>query len=153
MSKGLQIAIGVVSVIALLGWAASDALQEGAGGFVYYQTLGEFSASDVTGRARVHGYVVAGSIVRDVPARQVRFRLQESPAQAAQGNAPTTTAGRARHLPVVYAGLETPDLFRDGAEVVVEGQRRAPGGDFLASNVLAKCPSKFEAAGSESASR
>jgi cytochrome c-type biogenesis protein CcmE len=45
---------------------------------------------------------------------------------------------------VVYASLEVPDLFKDGAEVVVEGE---PGAEaFHATNVLAKCPSKFEAA-------
>jgi cytochrome c-type biogenesis protein CcmE len=44
---------------------------------------------------------------------------------------------------VIYAGLETPDLFKDGAEVVVEG-RLAAAGTFHATNVLAKCPSKFE---------
>ena len=44
---------------------------------------------------------------------------------------------------MVYASLETPDLFKDGAEVVVEG-RLGDDGTFLASNVMAKCPSKFE---------
>jgi cytochrome c-type biogenesis protein CcmE len=47
---------------------------------------------------------------------------------------------------VVYSSLETPDLFKDGAEVVVEG--RLAGSDhrtFEATHILAKCPSKFEA--------
>ena len=48
-------------------------------------------------------------------------------------------------LPVVFASLETPDLFKDGAEVVVEGQfRAADAGTFHADKVMAKCPSKFE---------
>ena len=51
-------------------------------------------------------------------------------------------------LEVLYLSLETPDLFRDGAEVVIEGriehqQNRTL---FLADNLLAKCPSKYEAA-------
>ena len=45
---------------------------------------------------------------------------------------------------MIYAGLETPDLFKDGAEVVVEGRLTATAGTFHATNVLAKCPSKFE---------
>lgn len=49
-------------------------------------------------------------------------------------------------LPVVFASLETPDLFKDGAEVVVEGRMLAAsdGTRFHADKVLAKCPSKFE---------
>ena len=41
-----------------------------------------------------------------------------------------------------------PDLFKDGAEVVVEGilSSAGPDGVFHADKVLAKCPSKFEAA-------
>ena len=42
-----------------------------------------------------------------------------------------------------YHGIDLPDLFADGAEVVVEG--RASGTGFEAQSVLAKCPSKYEA--------
>ena len=86
--------------------------------------------------ARVHGFVVPGSIERDVGAKQVSFRVQET--------APHAGGSADGALPVVYAGLETPDLFKDGAEVVVEGRLAAPAGTFHATNVLAKCPSKFE---------
>ncbi|MEE2673468.1 MAG: cytochrome c maturation protein CcmE, partial [Myxococcota bacterium] len=50
-------------------------------------------------------------------------------------------------LMVVYRSLETPDLFKDGAEVVVEGRVQGRGADaiFVADNVMAKCPSKFQA--------
>ena len=134
MSKGIQIAIGALLVAALLGWYASSNL-EGPASFVYYQTLDEFrAAGEVSGPARVHGFVAPGSIERDVEARVVRFRVQNDPPHA---------GGSAEHaLAVVYASLEIPDLFKDGAEVVVEGE---PGAEaFHASNVLAKCPSKFE---------
>ena len=138
MSKGVQIAIGAALVAVLLGWYGWGQIQEGS--FVYYQTLEEFRSRGAPGEAaRVHGYVAQGSIERDVPGKVVRFRVQSEPPHA--GGQP----GGA--LPVVYASLETPDLFKDGAEVVVEG-KLSPGGDgaFHASNVLAKCPSKFEAA-------
>ena len=74
---------------------------------------------------------------------------------AVNGNAVGTsntgvTAARdavtATPLPIIYTSLETPDLFRGGAEVVVEGRRAHAGAPFIASNLLAKCPSKFEAA-------
>ena len=136
MSKGLQIAVGAALVAGLLGWYGVSQVSDG--GFVYYQTLGEFRAAGEPGRAaRVHGFVVPGSIVRDVDAREVRFEVQET--------APHAGGSAAGALPVVYAGLETPDLFKDGAEVVIEGRLAAAGaGPFHASNVLAKCPSKFE---------
>jgi cytochrome c-type biogenesis protein CcmE len=135
MSKGVQIAVGAALVAVLLGWYGASQVAEG--GFVYYKTLGEFQASGEPGQpARVHGFVVPGSIERDVAGKQVSFRVQET--------APHAGGSAAGALPVIYASLETPDLFKDGAEVVVEGKLAAAAGTFHASNVLAKCPSKFE---------
>ena len=77
MSKGLQIAIGAALVAGLLGWYGLSQVSEG--GFVYYQTLAEFRAGGEPGQAaRVHGFVVPGSIERDVAAQQVSFRVQET---------------------------------------------------------------------------
>ena len=69
----------------------------------------------------------------------MRFAVQSQPPHAG-GSADAA-------LPVVYASLETPDLFKDGAEVVVEGRlvMREGTAIFEAHNVMAKCPSKFEA--------
>jgi cytochrome c-type biogenesis protein CcmE len=46
-------------------------------------------------------------------------------------------------LAVRYLGIDVPDMFKDGAEVVVEGHFAS--GTFLAERVMAKCPSKYEA--------
>jgi cytochrome c-type biogenesis protein CcmE len=138
MSKGVQIAIGGGLIACLLVWYGASQVSQDA--FVYYQTLGEFQAADSGRSARVHGYVALGSIERDVDAQVVRFEVQEVAPHA--GGLPDGS------LPVVYTSLETPDLFKDGAEVVVEG-RMAPDATFHATNVLAKCPSKFEAAQAE----
>jgi cytochrome c-type biogenesis protein CcmE len=135
MSKGLQIAIGAALVAGLLGWYGLSQVSEG--GFVYYQTLAEFRTEGEAGQAaRVHGFVVPGSIQRDVGAKRVSFHVQET--------APHAGGSAEGALPVIYAGLEMPDMFKDGAEVVVEGRLAAPAGTFHATNVLAKCPSKFE---------
>ena len=40
-----------------------------------------------------------------------------------------------------YTGL-TPDMFRDGAEVIIEGQLHE--GVFVADNLMTKCASKYE---------
>ena len=137
MGKGAQIAAGAILVVALLGWYGASQIDRGA--FTYYQTLEEFLAEEPPGAAvRVHGYVATGSIERDVEGKVVRFRVQSTPPHAVSGDeAPQA-------LPVVYASLETPDLFKDGAEVVVEGRLPAHGAAFEATNLLAKCPSKFE---------
>lgn len=143
MSKGAQIAIGATVVAMLLGWLGYTNLREGAA-FQYYKSLDEFmpQAANSRGRAlRVHGYVANDSIERDLDTKQVRFAVQNDPPHA--GFAAGTT------LPVLFLGLDTPDMFKDGAEVVIEGrmQQHETETVFLADNVLAKCPSKFEGEG------
>jgi cytochrome c-type biogenesis protein CcmE len=145
MSKGLQIALAALGVTALLGWYAATNLED-IGTFRYYQTLEEFRAAGApAGPSRVHGYVAPGSIVRDVAGRSLRFEVVNDPPHAAA--APAATGER---LSVVYPTLETPDMFKDGAEVVVEG-RLQTGSVFVADNVMAKCPSKFEAKAADEA--
>ena len=53
-------------------------------------------------------------------------------------------------MPVNYHGI-IPDTFVDGADVVVEGQIDGSG-TFQAHTLLAKCPSKYEAADDADAS-
>ncbi len=138
MSKGVQIAGGATVIALLFAWYGASNLE----GIAYYQTLADFQAvaqSKIGKPTRVHGYVAPGSIDRDVAGKRVRFAVQNDPPQA---GIPVNDP-----LRVVYLSLETPDLFKDGAEVVVEGSLDDSAGEtvFLASNLLAKCPSKFEA--------
>lgn len=144
MSKGLQLAVGATIIFSLLGWYGYSNL-DGSPTFQYFQTLDEFLAStartdDAVGKSlRVHGYVAPGSIDRNLEAKQVSFKVQNDP--------PHKSGPAVSTLAVLFQGLETPDLFQDGADVVVEGTLAINGTDrvFLADNVLAKCPSKFEA--------
>jgi cytochrome c-type biogenesis protein CcmE len=146
MSKGLQVAGGATIVALLLAWYALANLASGAS-FNYYKSLDEFTSSESarSGRpVRVHGYVANGSIERNVSAREVRFSVQNTPPHAG-GDAGS-------QLQVVFASLETPDLFKDGAEVVLEGRLRTGDPDaFLADKLMAKCPSKFEGQGQAAA--
>ena len=137
MSKGTQIVVGASAIALLVGWYATANLG-GLASFQYYETLDEFrSAGMPAERARVHGYVADGSIQRDVAGREVRFHVQGEPPHA--GGDPGTP------LPVLFPSLEVPDLFKDGAEVVVEGRMDPAQQVFVADLVLAKCPSKFQA--------
>jgi len=138
MSKGVQIGVGATVIALLLGWYGATNLDANAT-FTYYQNLGDFLAEARTGeRARVHGYVAKDSIRRDVPSKQVRFTVQNDP--------PHAGGSIGVPLEAVLSSLETPDLFKDGAEVVLEGQLIEANGDrvFAADKVMAKCPSKFE---------
>ncbi|MCA9510289.1 MAG: cytochrome c maturation protein CcmE [Myxococcota bacterium] len=140
--KGVQIAIGALVCAALLGWYGATNLG-GEASYRYFDTLEEFLAAGPATRAgerlRIKGYVANGSIERELDARRVRFAIQNDP--------PHAVGDATERLAVDFASLETPDLFKDGAEVVVEGRVEAGGGTpvFFADNVLAKCPSKFQA--------
>ena len=133
MSKGVQIAIAVVSVFAAIAWFTATQ-SAGEGTFRYYSSVSDFlvdgseaEAASLRG-SRVHGFVLEGSIAKDLPTGHVDFVIRG------------VDSGT---LAVRYAGIDVPDLFADGAEVVVEGRMRE--GLFVADRVMAKCPSKYEA--------
>jgi len=149
MSKGFQIAGGATLIALILGWYAATNLDDGIA-FTYYESLASFLASSAAHSgepSRVHGYVALASIDRDVDGKQVRFAVVNEPPHAGTGS--TTPP-----LAVVYHGLDTPDLFKDGAEVVLEGRISRTNTEqvFHADKLFAKCPSKFEAKAAEMAS-
>lgn len=105
--------------------------QKSDGGFAYYVTVDEFLDKGApAGHFRVNGKVRPGSIERLEDGRRVRFTVVDPASQAT--------------LPVDFSGI-IPDTFVDDADVVVEGKRREDG-VFQATTLLAKCPSKYEAA-------
>jgi cytochrome c-type biogenesis protein CcmE len=105
------------------------------GGMVYYMSVDEFrqQPDPTDGDFRINGSVLPGSIERLPSGMDVRFQL---------------TDGQ-DFLPVAYHGV-IPDTFVDEAAVVVEGSLQDDG-TFVAHTLLAKCPSKYEAAEEESA--
>lgn len=91
--------------------------------------VGDFTArgpAAVGQGARVSGQLEANSVKKDVQDNKIAFVL---------------TDGKNR-LSVVYSGV-VPDTFDRATEVVVEGKLTSDG-TFTASNVLAKCPSKYD---------
>ncbi|MCB9532196.1 MAG: cytochrome c maturation protein CcmE [Myxococcales bacterium] len=99
---------------------------------VYYYTVDEATAQAAeigTHEFRLKGHVVAGSrALRDGTLDQHRFVLQ---------------AG-GQSLEVLYTGA-LPDTFADEAEVIALG-RLTTDGSFEATEVVAKCPSRYEEA-------
>lgn len=101
---------------------------------VYAKNVDQIRAEAATlgsRRLRVEGNLVHGSLKhRDQPC-EYRFTIK----------------GKEAELPVTYAQCVIPDTFRDvpgmDTGVTVEG-KLAAGGTFEATQVLAKCPSKYE---------
>ena len=127
--KFVLIGLGIVATMVFMLVVAT---QKSDGGFAYYVSVKEFTEKgEPKGRFRVNGKVEPGTIERMPDGRQVKFTIKDKDGVAT--------------LPVDFAGI-IPDTFVDDADVVVEGNRRADG-VFEATTLLAKCPSKYEAAG------
>ena len=101
-----------------------------SGGLSYYLTVDEYLNERPQGleNYRVNGKVETGTIVRLESGLDVKFNVTDGAAT----------------FPVSYHGI-VPDTFVDGADVVVEGDMDSDG-VFVAHTMLAKCPSKYEAA-------
>ena len=100
------------------------------GGMMYYLSVTEFMQQPAapSGDFRVNGTVETGSIERLHTGLDVRFQITDGQSS----------------VPVAYHGV-IPDTFVDDAAVVVTGNLQDDG-TFVAHELLAKCPSKYEAA-------
>jgi cytochrome c-type biogenesis protein CcmE len=127
--KNWQFGAGIVIILATISWLAYSGIQESK---TYYVTISELRA-DTTAqerRLRVAGDVTPGSVQRVND--RVQFEIREGD----------------ELLNVVYVGKELlPDtLYQDGAQAVADGRYQTDG-TFHAEAIQAKCPSKYEAAG------
>jgi len=127
--KRLKFVLLGVGIVATMGTLLIVGMN-GPGGLSYYLSVSEFvAAPDQSGDGfRINGKVVEGSIVRESTGQDVAFVVPDGEAA----------------LAVRYHGI-IPDTFVDNADVVVEG-RLSGDGTFEAHLLLAKCPSKYEAA-------
>jgi cytochrome c-type biogenesis protein CcmE len=131
--KFILIGLGIAATMVFMLVVAT---QKSDGGFAYYVSVKEFTEKgQPKGHFRVNGKVQPGTIDRMSGGQQVKFTIRDKDGDAT--------------LPVDFAGI-IPDTFVDDADVVVEGNRRADG-VFEATTLLAKCPSKYEAAEGEAA--
>lgn len=104
------------------------------GSTAYYLTVGEVMAQGPSERiVRVAGTVVGDSIEWNPQKMLLRFKIADDSGS----------------LAVTYNGPR-PDMLRDGAEAIVEGKYVGEG-SFEASNLLLKCPSKYEEAATATA--
>jgi len=117
--------IGTVFVVAFwIWWASANPVNEKA--MITFVSVEELIDDGNSDRVRLGGLVEEGSIQLDEnDYLNCQFELKE-------GN---------YILPVRYTGVR-PDLFKDGAEVIVEGA--FSNGVFKADVLQTKCASKYE---------
>jgi cytochrome c-type biogenesis protein CcmE len=132
MKAGTKFLIGALVIVAgVAGLIVSGVKETG----VYFLTptgLVAKTQADPTFHdvgLKVGAKVVPGSVVRDPGGRTIDFRISDG----------------ANEFPVTYTGL-VPDTFTDASniEVIVEG-KYGRDGVFHATEVLAKCGSRYEA--------
>ncbi len=129
------IKVGITAVVLVLAFSGVlwSTLRDGT---EYYKHVDEVMASPEEWQGRrlqLHGFVVANSILVKPDTLEYKFKVQS--------NGKTIDAS--------YKGV-VPDTFKDRpgeeAEVVLKGQLTTAGFHVAPNGVMAKCPSKYEAA-------
>jgi cytochrome c-type biogenesis protein CcmE len=133
MNAGRKFVLGAAAIVSSVAVLIAQGVKETG---VYFLTPAELSAKTATDPTfvenvgfKIGAKVVPGSIRRDVNGRTIDFRVSDG----------------IKTYPVTYHGL-VPDTFTDAndIEVVVEG-RLGRDGVIRATDVLAKCGSRYEA--------
>ncbi|MGH7526584.1 MAG: cytochrome c maturation protein CcmE [Gemmatimonadales bacterium] len=133
MKAGHKFLLGAAVIVGSVGLLIAQGVKETG---VYFLTPAELAAKTVSDPTfvenvgfKVGAKVVPGSIRRDPANRTIDFRVSDG----------------IKTYPVTYRGL-VPDTFTDAndIEVIVEG-RLGSDGVIRATDVLAKCGSRYEA--------
>jgi cytochrome c-type biogenesis protein CcmE len=138
------IRIGITSAVLLLAFTGVlwSTLREGTDYFKYVdEVLPERQAWEGK-HLLLKGYVVPGSRLRKPDTLEWKFKVQNNPTRSSESGGV---------VDVSYTGI-VPDTFKDEAEVVLKGQLAPDGFHVVKDGVVAKCPSKYEAAASASKS-
>jgi cytochrome c-type biogenesis protein CcmE len=133
MQPGHKFLIGASLIVASVGFLIAEGVKETGVYFLTPAELARKAQADTTFAEnvgfKVGAKVVPGSVRRDPAARRIDFQVSDGIAT----------------YPVTYHGL-VPDTFTDASdiEVIVEG-RLGRDGVIRATDVLAKCGSRYEA--------
>lgn len=119
--------IGAVVIFGVIAYLIYFGLSQTSQWAMNLQELHAKGASAVGQGVRVTGQLEANSVQKDVKANKIAFVLTDG----------------VNRLPVTYSGV-VPDTFDRAVEVVAEGKIN-PDGSMTATNLLAKCPSKYDA--------
>jgi len=133
MKAGQKFILGAGLIVASVGFLITEGVKETGVYFLMPTELSAKTAADPTFVEnvgfKIGAMVVPGSVRRDPNARRIDFEVSDG----------------IKTYPVTYHGL-VPDTFTDAddIEVVVEG-RLGRDGVIRATDVLAKCGSRYEA--------
>ncbi len=119
------VALILVVAVITVGWIVTGTGPEEVP-YVSIKQLQSNAGQWQQNRIRLGGLVEDGSISYSDDRLNVDFIIKQEQAQ----------------LPVRYRGL-TPDMFAEGAEVIIEGNLE--GEVFMADNLMTKCASRYEA--------
>ena len=122
----LRLVMASLAAVAALAYLIASGVRDAAVYSLSIAELQEMGPAAVAKGARVSGMLEGDSMSWDAEALQLAFRIREGE----------------RALPVVYKGT-MPEMFRDGAQVIVEGHLGADG-TFQATVLQLRCPSKYE---------
>ena len=133
MKAGRKFIVGAALIVGSVGFMIAEGVKQTG---VYFLTPAELAAKTSADSSfydvglKMGAKVVPGSVHRDPSNRQIDFQVSDG----------------VRTYPVTYRGL-VPDTFTDAndIEVVVEGRLNRDG-VIRATDVLAKCGSRYEAA-------
>src|SRR5213075_3328347 len=127
---GTKFAIGAVLIIGSVGYLMASGIKQTGQYFLTPSELAQRVSGDPSFYdlgLKVGARVVRGTVSKDVAHQTLSFHITDGTVS----------------YPVIYKGLP-PDTFTDSAEVVVEG-RLEKDGVIRATDVLAKCGSRYEA--------
>ena len=128
----------IVSVV-VLGGGVGYLLSSTAGeAFEYYKHVDEVTPDVAQWQKKplqLHGFVVEKSVLVKPNTLEYRFQIQNN----------------GKVVPARFTGV-VPDNFKGGAEVVLKGRLAHDGFDVDPNGVMAKCPSKYQAASPAGAS-
>ena len=135
--KGIQIAVSALLIGGSLTYLLSNSLSEEMEYFHPADAVMVKRAELTNQRIRMGGFVLKDSILQKKGTLEYQFEVKPVPQMLKYPEVANQT------MTVRYAGV-VPDTFKDDAEVIVSG-KLGEDGVFHATDLLAKCPSKYEA--------
>jgi cytochrome c-type biogenesis protein CcmE len=148
----LKFMIGGLLILAAVAYLIISGTATGAR---YFITLDELVANPeyVGQTVRVSGAVLGPSIVYDTETLTIEFTVSNIPAEfenLAVALNESVNNPNATRIPVVVKNQVKPDLLQHEAQAIMTGTL-GEDGVFYATELLLKCPSRFEEAGPEQA--
>jgi len=133
--KTLRVGISAVVIVGALGFLMAQSLKESV---AYYKHVDEVMVNPAEWYGKdmhLHGWVVANSIYSKADTLDWQFEVRNAD----------------QVVRATYRGV-VPDTFQDDSEVVLRGRLTPDGFQVDPGGVMAKCPSKYEAQSTPTAS-